>query len=202
MEGVVLAAGNSSRTAPECKLALKLGGRTLIEMSVAGMKPFCGEIFVVTGAHAVAVANILRGQAGITLVHNPEYMSGMYGSVKAGLRRTRADAVFLLPGDCPFAAPEVYAKLLAAEGEIVLPTWQGRAGHPALLRRSAIDELLRDGTCETLWQFIATHHPGRAAVDCPGILTDIDTLEAYQKALRGLIGGEQNESHLGSGETV
>lgn len=189
-EGVILAAGWSSRTAPDCKLAFRLAGETVLGKSVGSMRPFCARIYVVTGAHAETVAGILRGREGVILVHNPDFAAGMYGSVKAGLGRTRADNVFLLPGDCPFVAPNVYAALLAAEGEIVLPTWRGRAGHPVLLRRSVIPALLRDGACESLRQFIAARRPTRVEVDCPGILTDIDTAEAYRKALRQLTGGE------------
>jgi molybdenum cofactor cytidylyltransferase len=188
VEGVILAAGRSSRTAPDFKLAFKLAGRTMLEKSVAGMLPFCAEVFVVTGAHAEAVEGILRGHAGVTLVHNPDFGAGMYGSVKSGLRRTQGDKVFLLPGDCPFVTPEVYAALLAADGEIVLPAWRGRAGHPVLLCRSAVSELLRDGVCGSLRQFIAARNPERVEVDCPGILTDIDTPEAYQQALRQMPG--------------
>jgi molybdenum cofactor cytidylyltransferase len=183
VDGIILAAGLSSRTAPDCKLAYKLAGQTLLERSIGSMKPFCITVFVVTGAHAETVAGILHGREGIMLVHNPDFGAGMYGSVKSGLRCTCADGVFLLPGDCPFVTPEVYAALLKVEGEIVLPTWQGCAGHPVLLRRSIIPELLHDDICENLRQFIAVRHPKRIAVNCPGILTDIDTVEAYRQAL-------------------
>lgn len=186
MEGVILAAGKSSRTSPDCKLAFELAGQTLLERSIAGMNPFCTQIYVVTGAHADVVGSILHGREGMTLVHNPNFATGMYGSVKAGLRRTCADRVFLLPGDCPFVEAEVYAALLAAEGEILVPIWQEKAGHPVLLRRSVISELLQDNTFENLRQFIAAHQPIQIEVSCPGILVDIDTLEEYQQVLSQL----------------
>jgi molybdenum cofactor cytidylyltransferase len=189
-EGIILAAGWSGRTAPGCKLSLDLSGQTMLERSVGSMMPFCAHIYVVTGAHRETVEGILCGRAGITPVHNPDFEAGMYGSVKAGLRRTCADRVFMLPGDCPFVTAEVYAALLAAEGEIVLPTWQGRTGHPVLLQRTAVSKLLQDNTCENLRKFIEAHHPVQVAVDCPGILTDIDTMEDYRQALRQMTGGE------------
>lgn len=201
-EGVILAAGYSNRTAPDCKLAFRLAGRTMLERSVESMRPFCARIYVVTGGHARTVADILRGREGVLLVHNPDFAAGMYSSVKAGLRRTRADNVLLLPGDCPFVAPEVYTALLAANGEIVLPEWQGRAGHPVLLNRSVIPALLQDEACESLRQFIAAYGPVRVAVDCPGILTDIDTVEAYRMALERLTGGECDETHRRNGRSL
>ncbi|NLF28693.1 MAG: nucleotidyltransferase family protein [Clostridiales bacterium] len=201
-EGVILAAGRSSRTAPDCKLVFRLAGRTMLERSVESMRPFCARIYVVTGAHAETVADILRGREGVLLVHNPDFAAGMYGSVKAGLRRTHADKVFVLPGDCPLVEPGVYAALLAADGEIVLPEWKGRAGHPVLLNRSVIPALLRDEACESLRQFIAAYGSTRVAVDCPGILTDIDTVEAYKIALERLTGGECDETRGGSGRSI
>ena len=189
VEGVVLAAGQSSRTAPDNKLGLMLDGQAMLLRSIKSMQPFCRRIFVVTGAHAETVAGLLRGQAGITPVHNPEFALGMYSSVRTGLQYTSSDTVFVLPGDCPFVAPEVYASLLMEQVEIVLPVWQGRAGHPVLLRRAAISALLLDKTCETLRRFIASRPSKRVDVDCPGILMDINTKEAYRQALYLMNGG-------------
>lgn len=195
-EGVILAAGLSSRTAPACKLLFKLAGQTILERSISSMEPFCSHIFVITGAHEAAVANSLCGREGITLVHNLYYNTGMYESYKAGLRCTNADNVFLLPGDCPFVRPEVYAALLAVEGDIVLPVWHGHAGHPVLLRRSVISEVPNDNISMSLHHYIIAHHPTWVAVDCPGILTDIDTIEEYRKALGQLpLKGERGEEY-------
>lgn len=190
VEGVILAAGRSGRTAPDCKLCFALAGQTVLGKSVMSMHPFCKRIFAVTGAHAKAVGDILQGQAGVTPVHNPDFASGMYSSVKTGLRCTDADAVFVLPGDCPFVTPEVYSALLVAQGDIAVPVWQGKEGHPVLLKRPAYSDLLQDDTCDTLRQFIALRQHTRVEVDCPGILEDIDTGQEYLKALRQVTGGE------------
>lgn len=201
VEGVVLAAGRSSRTSPDNKLGLMLAGEAMLMRSIAGMRPFCERIFVVTGAHPEAVADILRGQAGITFVHNPDFALGMCSSVRVGLQRTKADEVFVLPGDCPFVTPEVYAALLRVQGEIVLPVWQGHTGHPVLLRRAAVSALLLDRACETLRRFIASRPSKRVDVDCPGILLDINTKEAYRRALDQMNGGESVEAHHCTSQT-
>jgi len=188
-EGVVLAAGRSSRTAPDCKLAFMMAGKTVLERSAGSMMPFCARVFVVTGAHEAAVASILGGWEGVTLVRNPNHAEGMYSSVKAGLRRTESGAVFVLPGDCPSVTAEVYEAMLATAGGIVLPVYKGRSGHPVLLRRPAILELLGDGTYGSLREFIAARCPARVVVGCPGILADIDTKGACRRALRLLPDG-------------
>ncbi len=184
VEGVVLAAGESKRTAPDCKLAFKLGKWTLLEESIDGMRPYCKRVLVVTGAHDETIMRILDGKADVVPVYNPDHAGGMLTSIKAGLRQTTADRVFILPGDCPFAAPQVYEALLKAQGRIVIPTCHGRDGHPVLLQREAIEELLRDKQCQTLREFIATRTVLRIPVDCPGILKDIDTRDAYLREKR------------------
>ncbi|MFH1511962.1 MAG: NTP transferase domain-containing protein, partial [Bacillota bacterium] len=99
---------------------------------------------------------------------------------------TSADKVLILPGDCPFVGSQVYTALLAAEGDIVLPEWRKHTGHPVLLTRSAISELLRDDRYESLQQFIVAHTHKRVAVDDTGILRDIDTSDEYRQALKEL----------------
>lgn len=182
-EGIILAAGCSSRTAPDCKLALMLGGQTVLEKSIAGMAPFCSHIYVVTGAYRDLVETLIRDQKNVTSIYNSDYMSGMYGSVKTGLRATSADQVWILPGDCPFITPDVYSLLLVAEGEIVVPVWCGHTGHPVLLNRSAVRNILRDTLHESFHQFIAAHAHQQVEVFCSGILKDIDTIADYQQAL-------------------
>ena len=185
-EGVILAAGASKRTAPDCKLAFDIGGQTLLELSIRSMTPFCSQIYVVTGANEATVAGILQGREGVTLVHNPDHALGMYSSVKAGLRRTAASEVFLLPGDCPFVTVEVYTALLEAKGGIAVPVWNGHEGHPVLLRAGAIQEILEDNICESLREFIGKRRPRKVPVSCRDILRDIDTHEDYRQALQDL----------------
>ena len=165
-EGVILAAGASERTAPDCKLAFDIGGQTLLELSIRSMAPFCDQIYVVTGSHEETVAGILQGQEGVTLVNNPDHALGMYSSVKAGLRRTTSSEVFLLPGDCPFVTSEVYTALLETKGRIVVPVWNGHMGHPVLLRREAIQEILEDSACESLREFIGKRRLRKVPVSC------------------------------------
>lgn len=183
VEGVVLAAGRSSRTRPDCKLALMLGGRTLLERSVQSMRPYCSRVFVVTGAHRALTESLVQNLGGVTPVYNAEFAGSMLDSVRTGLRAADADKVLILPGDCPFVGPTVFAALLAQQGDVILPEWRGQTGHPVLLTRPMVSELLRGGGYESLRQFFAAHPHRRVAVDDAGILRDIDTLEEYRQAL-------------------
>ena len=51
IEGVIIAAGKSSRMEPQHKLTMELQGKTVIERSIGSMRPFCTRIIVVTGFH-------------------------------------------------------------------------------------------------------------------------------------------------------
>jgi molybdenum cofactor cytidylyltransferase len=181
VEGIVLAAGCSNRTRPDCKLAFMLGGLTVLERSIRSMKPFCSRVFVVTGAYRDLIEDIVNRLEGVVPVYNPHFSAGMYESVKTGLRAAAADKVLILPGDCPFVGSKVYAALLAEKGDIILPEWRRQTGHPVLLTRAIVLELLCDDRYESLRQFIAAHPHKRVAVDDAGIFKDIDTLEEYRQ---------------------
>jgi len=182
-EGVILAAGKSSRMAGVAKMAMDLNGRTVVERTIESLHPFCSRIIVVTGFHAEAVVESAGHCAEAIFVHNPDCEKGMFSSLRLGLRHTEAERVLFLPGDCPFITREVCEKLLAAKGDIVLPAYQGKSGHPVLLSRHAIEGLLADERCESLQEYIQANGPEIIAVDLPEILWDIDTPEDYANAV-------------------
>lgn len=186
VEGVIVAAGYSSR-ANGWKLAFKLGGTTVIERCVMGMAPYCSTVWVVGGNHFDLLQELLPAQKypAVQLIYNGHYREGMFTSVLAGLRQVRAGRFFFIPGDYPLVSRKVYERLLQNEGEIVIPAYQGRAGHPVLFETKAVQDLLRfPERYAYLRQFIASRHPHLFEVDDPGILMDIDTPEDYQRAVR------------------
>lgn len=182
-EGVILAAGRSSRMAGESKLAMDLNGRTVIERSIESLLAFCSRIVVVTGFHSEAVMESAGHCRDVIFVHNPDCEKGMFSTLRLGLRHTAAERVLILPGDCPFITHEVCEKLLAGKGDIVLPAYQGKGGHPVLLSRRAIEGLLADDCCQSLQAYISANKAELIAVDYPEILWDIDTPEDYANAV-------------------
>jgi molybdenum cofactor cytidylyltransferase len=118
----------------------------------------------------------------VTCVFNERFDEGMFSSLKAGLAKVRADAAFVLPGDCPFASPAVYEALLESDAPVTVPSHLGRTGHPVFLRREAFPLLLNSPDTSSLRDFISGIGPRIVDVDDPGILRDIDTMEDYDKA--------------------
>jgi molybdenum cofactor cytidylyltransferase len=182
IEGVILAAGLASRIGRH-KMALPLGDGTVIEKSLEGMYGLASKIFVVVGWNAEEIQNLTAAYDKVETVFNREYSSGMFSSVRTGIARIRADRFFLLPGDCPFIERETYSRMLSARGDIVIPVFKGRKGHPVLINGGLVPEILDLPEGETLRDYIEAK--GYSTIDAgyDGILFDIDTPEDYRQAL-------------------
>ncbi len=181
---VILAAGRSTRMAPNNKLLAPWHGAPVVRHAAraaltAGLDP----VVAVTGHDAVAVAEALAGLA-LNLHHNPAYGDGLSTSVKAGigvLPGHVAGAVILL-GDMPGITANMVRALadaFYADGgaPIVQPRHDDRPGNPVLWPRrlfGAFAELSGDRGAKPL----LTRHADQirsVAVDSPAIHMDIDT---------------------------
>jgi molybdenum cofactor cytidylyltransferase len=169
------------------KLTLPWGGHTVIGQVVATLEAAgLAEIVVVTGHRAEEVSAALGGTSA-RCVHNAGYANGeMLGSIRTGLAAMPAgvEAALLCLGDQPqMEADTVRAVLAAGEagscGEIVIPSYQMRAGHPILLPRWIWPEIL---ACQgTLRDVLAAHRDQTEylTVQTPSILADLDTPDDY-----------------------
>ena len=77
----------------------------------------------------------------VRVVVNASPEDGPYSSLLTALRHIDTDA-FVLPVDVPCAHAPVWKAMADTEAEAVVPTFEGRGGHPVLLRAGAIAELL------------------------------------------------------------
>jgi molybdenum cofactor cytidylyltransferase len=91
----------------------------------------------------------------------------------------------------PFIRPTTIDALLQRFAEvppdsIVLPTYDGQPGHPVLFSIMYRDELRALQGDVGARSVVEAHAADlqRLPVDDPGILRDVDTREAYEKALR------------------
>ncbi|MBC2580378.1 NTP transferase domain-containing protein [Clostridium sp. DJ247] len=182
VEGIVLAAGFSSR-AGTFKMALDFNGKTVIENCVGNMKRCCSRVYVIGGYKIEIIENILKDYEDVYVVFNENYVEGMLSSVKKGISSLRGDKFFFTPGDYPIINSETYKSLLKVQGDITIPTFQGRKGHPVLMKTVLAKELLENHSFESMKDFI--NSKGFKTVDVPdkGILMDIDTMEDYRKLL-------------------
>ena len=178
IEGIVLAAGFSSRMG-KFKMEMSLNGKTLIERSVESLDKVCSKIIVVAGYKIERIKEILKSYEKVEVVFNKEFEKGMFSSVKIGISQIKAEKFFLLPGDIPFVNEDVFKKLLSKKGDIIIPVFQGRKGHPVLINSSLINEILNEPEDSNLKLFIDTKGFSTVEVQDESILIDIDTEEDY-----------------------
>ena len=146
---IILAAGESSRMGRD-KALLTYRGRTFLEANIQMLRAAGLErIVVVLGYHADEIQRAVDLR-GIQVVINANYPQGQTSSLQAGLRALEKDepeAVILSLVDHPAFTPESVKSLLAnfhqSGAPLVIPTYRDRRGHPVLMGRQIIDELLR-----------------------------------------------------------
>lgn len=142
--GLVLAAGASSRMGqPKALLRLPDGrplARTQVDLlSAAG----CDPVILVVGKDADPIAAAMPGSR---LVNNPEWASGRFSSVRAGLRSIpgTAPGCIVLPVDTVGVRGETIRAMLGrTEGaQAVRPYFRGAPGRVIWLSRALVDALL------------------------------------------------------------
>jgi molybdenum cofactor cytidylyltransferase len=187
---LVLAAGFSYRM-ETFKPLLPVSGSPLVERTIARFLQagFC-DVRVVVGHRAKEVIPIVN-RLGAHPIINEDYPSGMYSSVRAGVRTLteKDDAFFLMPGDCLLNRPETLAKMalvfLREKAGILHPTFGGRRGHPPLISALYKKTILSKEPPGGLKALLADCEDDavEVKVDDEGILNDLDTPQEYRKLL-------------------
>ena len=182
---IVVAAGQSRRMG-SCKQLLDLGGKTVLARCLETLQAGGGtDIVVVVAVEGEAVAAAARCYP-VRIVVNPDPAGDMASSVRVGLDvlPSVASGVIVALCDYPLVAHTTIASLAAAHaehpGRIIIPTHDGRNGHPTLFPRACLEELNSGGTLRD----VVRRDPARVrrlAVADPGILLDMDTPEDYQR---------------------
>ena len=190
--GLILAAGESSRMGtPKATLAYR--GRTFLELIVetlreGGLDP----IVVVLGHQAEEIRRQVRIEPALVVI-NPDYRSGQTSSLQAGLLAMAADdpeAVLLCLVDHPAVSKETVRTLVATFRQcgapVVIPTYQGRRGHPVLIGRQLYQKLLALACDAGADSVVRRYRPGTEFIEVEdeGVVIDVDDPEEYRR-LRG-----------------
>ncbi len=192
------AAGKSVRMGRP-KLALQLGGRTILGHLVASLRQAEVEhILVVAGPHVPELA-ALAVSAGAHVCQLAEETADMRATVEHGLRwleerfRPRPDDAWLLvPADHPALAPTTVrqleqARLAQPARSIFVPTFRGRQGHPLLLAWRHVEGIRAHPAGQGLNSYVRDHEAQVMAVsvESEAILWDLDTPEDYERLRSG-----------------
>ncbi len=183
---LILAAGLSSRMG-SFKPFLEIEEKTLIERSIdlffqAGVT----TIITVAGYKAQDLKKVVTATPS-EFVINERYAEGMFSSVKKGVESLRdcCDAFFLLPVDIPLVKDSTPGKLLdtffSASYQVCYPTYLKQRGHPPLINKSLIPDILCYNGAGGLRKLLKKYEHKAIEVDVndPFILRDIDTKEDY-----------------------
>ncbi|MGI5836240.1 MAG: DVU_1551 family NTP transferase [Chloroflexota bacterium] len=188
--GLILAAGYSSRMG-EFKPLLPIGESRAIERSVnsllsAGVR----DVRVVVGWRADELTPLLESM-GATTIFNPDYQSGMYSSVLAGIGTLNSDvqAFLLLPADIPLVKPATIRQLIRnyveSDASIVYPRFLHRRGHPPIISTSCLEGAPSSDFTGGLRSVLSRFEESALEVEVvdQGILMDMDTAADYQALL-------------------
>lgn len=185
---IVLAAGQSSRMGDHNKLFLKVGERSMIQQVAANLADSeVDSVFVVTGHEKERIRRELKNSS-VTFVHNREFAKGLSTSLRTALAQlpNEFNAALICLGDMPFVDSLHINALIDAfdpmtEQSICVPTYQGKRGNPVLWDRRYFQEMM-----EVQGDVGAKHIIGEyedsvieVEMDGVGVLTDLDTPEAY-----------------------
>jgi len=187
ISAIVLAAGKSERMGTP-KALLPIFGRTFLEnilSTISGTS--IQETIVVLGHHRKEIEQTVALESAI---FNPDYEKGMITSLQAGIRSLSWDAggAFLFLVDHPLTDRITIEAMIMqlAPNRIVLPTFEGRRGHPVLFSSEVLQEILALPSSEGA-NIVVRKHPDRIVevpVNAPGILVDVDTPEQFEKLRR------------------
>lgn len=183
IESVVLAAGYSSR-APQFKMCLSVGEKTIIERTIESMKTVCEKIIVVTGYKKNLLENKLVNMPRVVTVYNDDYDAGMFSSVQKGVSKIEGDRFFLIPGDQPLVKRHTLEQMLKIDADVVSPRCKGKKGHPVLFKNHLKSDILEMPKNSILRDFI--HNIGDLCIDVEdmGIHYDVDTEKDYERIKR------------------
>ena len=179
---VVLAAGFGRRYGEGNKLHQLLNDRPVLAWTLDAFSRLPATSAIAVLAPDDALAATLALNAGFTAVPNAARATGMGGSIACGVQALsdEVDAVLIALGDMPRVAHSSLQAVLAAfsaNDQIVVPSFEGRRGHPVLFgarHLGALRQLGGDtGAREILKQHAALVR--EVPVNDPGVLLDVDT---------------------------
>lgn len=187
---VLIMAGGRSERMKSPKPFLLIQGKSFIE-KILNEYSRCGikNIYVVLNHRFVKY--LPQDMSGFKVIPNfhPEY--GRLYSLQLGLKKLAAsDFVFIHNVDNPFADQELIRKMWAvrSEGNYVVPICNGRGGHPILIPKRIVKNILSNKNYErTLRDVLRQYDRIEVVTESEKILTNINTWQEYEERVLNLI---------------
>jgi molybdenum cofactor cytidylyltransferase len=190
----IVLAGGFSRRMGRFKPLLPLGDHRSIERVVHLFREAGIEKILVVVGHRGAEIRRAVASLNVVWVENPDYAEGMFTSVRAGVRALpeHCRAFFIHPADIPLVRCQTVMRLVVASEEspaqVIYPTFDGRRGHPTLIRAFLGPQILAWSGTGGLRSLLQKHED--QSLELPvadeAVLLDLDTPEDYSRMLARL----------------
>lgn len=194
---VILAAGESTRMGtdkallpwPPAAPGSPPTGQTFLSAAIQALEPFSEKVIVVAGKNEANLAPVVYA-IGASLVRNPEPDRGQFSSLQVGLREVLSegrDAAMVTLVDRPPVRAATLNVLCSAFMEAashvwaIVPEYNGKHGHPFLVKREMIEVFLRAPSSASARdvEHQNLQHVKYVTVDDPLVTSNVDTPEEY-----------------------
>jgi len=202
VSAILLAAGRSQRMGA-FKPLLPFGNTTVVQSCINYLRAAGVEDIVVVAGHRADELRNALSISGVRFALNDDPASEMGTSIIRGaeVASTHADCLLVALVDFPAVSSDTVTQLLNqwhCGARLVIPTWNGRGGHPVLIDSSLHPELLQLDQNRGLKSLFDNHRNEvvRLPVDSPYVARDIDTWDDYRDLHQTVFGYPPQE--LGS----
>ncbi|MCH1982575.1 nucleotidyltransferase family protein [Ruminococcus sp. OA3] len=190
---VVIVAAGCSRRMKKFKPLLPLGDGCILESTINSFRHAgLDHIEVVVGYQRHKVIPLLRRMK-VHYSENKDYdETDMMESVRIGIRAVRpgTQGILFCPGDVPLIAPETIVRVAETfqekQPKLLIPTFQGKPGHPPMFSGNVIKGILEYRGEEGLRGVFKRYADSTCflEVDDEEILQDTDLPGDYERLLR------------------
>ncbi len=187
---LILAAGASTRMEGGPKQLLPWKGTTLLGHAIAQGKQLSDSVFVVLGAHANEIKEIIPKD--VEIIHNPKWEKGMGTSISVGIEYIQNNngnpsGLLIMLADQPLL-DATYLHELKSEFEnkackIVATSYGEKLGVPAIFHSSLFLELAKLHEDVGAKPIIETYKTDAIVVFPKGKEIDIDTKKEYYQSI-------------------
>lgn len=183
---IILAAGFSSRMG-ELKALLDIGGKpAILHLIDESIKAGIRDIVVVLGFKNEEILKYINDKK-IKCVVNENYVRGMYSSIQKGVQEIAPDSqgFMIMPVDIPLIKANTIRELatffIENNYDIVSPFFNNIMGHPPVLSRKCIENILKVEPAEGLKEIIDNRCWSKYNYNTldEGTLYEMDTREQY-----------------------
>jgi molybdenum cofactor cytidylyltransferase len=196
---VIPAAGESTRMG-KTKLALPLGNSSILTVVIATLNQAgVDHTVVVVGPHVPELIPLVKG-TGADLCLLAQSTPDMRATVEHGIawleshyHPSAGDCWLLVPGDHPAIDPQVVRRLVESRHQnkqhsILIPSWQGKRGHPTLIDWSHVAGIRAMLPGQGINAYFRLHSDCtlEVPVESATIIEDMDTPEDYERLRRQL----------------